>query len=409
VSPEIQRVLEEFAERKLQVLPETANEQWNEERKLVQRYAERELFELVQNALDRAEDRVVLVQDAAGGVFVGNNGQPVSVTEQSGSRPRNDFEGLLSVNTSRKKAWEAIGNKGVGFKSVFGASSTVEVWSCHPSEGWWGFRLRHPFRPEHAWSPAIRAFVEALPQRAAPSFYFPEPLPTRPWLESPLVRDNGLVTVVHLCEPRRDLVAPFEAFRQQQLYFVAARYPSKRTLRVVQLSEGAEPAQRGIDLPADWGRHPEQPLDIEGPEVRRLAEAAGLEFKWEGQPLVPPRLQLAFPPPGERPEGLYWSFLPTRQACPFPVQLHGDFLLTDDRTRLQDRCDYNAHLLRRVPELLDQAQASVLAPREDLWTFLTPTPRSRPPASARPSTPWRDRGLPSRASGAASRPGPAAW
>lgn len=375
---DVHAAIEAFRREKLAVPATTAHEQWQEEKKLVTRYRQRELFELVQNALDRARKAVVVCSDPeAGFLAVGNDGTPVSIALEGGGR--GDFRGFCSVNVSTKEAWEAIGNKGVGFKSVFGTARSAEVWSRHEDAGWWGFRVRHPFCAEHAVG-EIAAYCAQLKNESAPSFYFPEPLDPDgcPWLALPWVEQHHLRTLVVLHQPDDASVhTRFLEFAETELCFVAARYTDRPNLEVHYLGAGGFPvsAPSAIDLPAGYVGHPAEgtrPLD-EG--VRALAEEAGLVFRWtgdEGRPAVPPHLRLAFPPEGEDIKALYWCFLPTEQPCPLPLHIHADFLLTDDRSRLQPRSDYNLAVLDRVPALLEEAFRTSLADRSDRWQFLSP-------------------------------------
>lgn len=384
---DVQRLVHSYGAAKLLVPPKTAHEQCREEQKLVVRYRQRELHELTQNAVDRAARAVVMCWDQrTGHLIVGNDGEPVSIAPPGGPPPASDFEGINSVNTSRKKAYEAIGNKGVGFKSVFGAARTVEVWSRHPEVGWWGFRAHHPFTADRlARDPdgAIAAFCSALPGGEAPSFYFPQPIDpaASPVHSAPWVEEHGLCTLIVLRDlyDVPDLRQRFEAFTRQPLHFVSARYPDKPALQVHFLDgQGAvEAPPRGINLPDGWSAYPPTGTHPLPDSIRPLADEANLIFKWSGdanEPAVPPHLRLGFPAPAdELPQGLYWSFLPTEESCPFPVQLHGDFLLTDDRSRLQPRSPYNAAMLHEVPALLHRAFVDVLADRPDRWLFLAPS------------------------------------
>lgn len=54
-----------------------------------------------------------------------------------GRRP--DFNALCSLHTSNKRPEESVGNKGIGFRSVFWLGDFVRVWSRFPDDpGWWG-------------------------------------------------------------------------------------------------------------------------------------------------------------------------------------------------------------------------------------------------------------------------------
>ena len=301
---EIHRIIRSYIADQLLVPRHTAHQQCRGEESLVVRYRQRELHELVQNAVDRARRSVVLCHDPqAGRLIVGNDGRPVSIEPEDGPHPRSDFEGLCSVNTSRKRAWEAIGNKGVGFKSVFGAARTVTVWSRHPRAGWWGFRVRHPFKPRHAaWSPGVEEYCRSLQDKAAPSFYFPEPLrPTAADLpSSSWVQRHDLETLVVLEDLHDETLAwRYRDFRDDELYFIAARYPQKADLRIYYLDPTGEETTRaqGIDIPDRFDRWPisgTAPL-MDEEQIRPLARENKLKFKWRTDSAgtaVPPHLRL---------------------------------------------------------------------------------------------------------------------
>jgi len=167
----------------------------NGEKKVIRDYRGRVLVELFQNAIDRAR-REVFIDLSDDGLVVANDNleAPVSIAPinqaavQQGRIKRSDFHALCSIDTSQKNAWEAIGNKGIGFKSVFRECDPVEVWSRHEGE-WWGLRRRHPFTAAHAreiaqrppadwpdWSTLWEGIAAVLARVDAPSFYFPEPL-----------------------------------------------------------------------------------------------------------------------------------------------------------------------------------------------------------------------------------------
>ncbi|PRW95683.1 hypothetical protein C7A07_25895, partial [Pseudomonas fragi] len=69
------------------------------------------------------------------------------------------------MHSSSKSAGESIGNKGVGFRSVFGAGSQVEVWSRAEDGHWWGMHLQHPAR--------FAVAVDGWISQDAASFYAP--------------------------------------------------------------------------------------------------------------------------------------------------------------------------------------------------------------------------------------------
>ncbi len=376
-------IVDDHIRRNLSGDPTACRRELEGERKAIRKYAARELHELLQNAVDRARASVVFARHGDR-LVVGNDGKAVSIRAQTGSEPSSDFHGLCSINLSRKAAWQAIGNKGVGFKSVFASARVVQVWSEHEDHGWWGFRLRRDFGPEHAHGSMAGPMRELCAAAGgAPSFYFPELLDEAPELvQLDWVRGHELKTLVvleELLDPE-ELARRFETFAETSFRFVAARYPSKRNLRVHFLA-GGEPRSRLIDLEESvLGWPPDSPRSFDSPELRDLAQEAELQFAWEperpGDEPVTPHLRVAFDPDAKG--GFYWCFLPTEEPCPFPVQLHGDFLLGDDRRSLQRGSAYNRHLLGLAPPLLTEAFLELLVERGDCWQVL------------RPEAPWSD-------------------
>lgn len=91
-------------------------------------YAERFLFELIQNAYDAqppaSRGRVLVVFDATEGefgcVYVANTGRPFNDA---------NFRAVCEVAQSSKRPGEGIGNKGVGFKSVLQVAAWPEIYS----------------------------------------------------------------------------------------------------------------------------------------------------------------------------------------------------------------------------------------------------------------------------------------
>lgn len=107
------------------------------ERLLGREYHGRFLIELLQNAADawrrkanegqRCEARVVLDVDAEGpALIVANHGEPFP--------PQVVLDSLGQIGSSTKDAGEAIGHKGIGFKSVLELSRTPELYS-QPTDG----------------------------------------------------------------------------------------------------------------------------------------------------------------------------------------------------------------------------------------------------------------------------------
>ena len=100
---------------------------------VAQAYRGRCILELLQNAHDALHSassddprviKFVLTTSPAPVLLVGNSGQPFR---------KRDFKGLCQLGQSPKDPNESVGNKGLGFRSVFEASSCPEIWSSAPS------------------------------------------------------------------------------------------------------------------------------------------------------------------------------------------------------------------------------------------------------------------------------------
>ncbi len=132
------------------------------------------LFELIQNADDAgATDVVINVQ--SGHVVVAHNGK--AFTEQ-------DVEALCSIGEGTKQADQTkTGYKGIGFKSVFGKSKHVAVFSK-------GFQFRFTAEYRHPTFPNTRMPWQIIPDWAERSEY-PEQV-----FELPASNDWNVLTVI---------------------------------------------------------------------------------------------------------------------------------------------------------------------------------------------------------------------
>ncbi len=363
---------------------QTREQQLRHDDATISDYRGRIVVEFFQNAIDRAANHVRI--DLVGNRFVVGNDNPAGVvsifplpeTATDGRLDRSDFHSLCSSDTSRKRACESIGNKGLGFKSIFREAQSVEIWSRENGNGpWWGFRLRHPFGAEHAaaiaerpnqlwptWTADWHEIERSLAGIAAPSFYFPEPLD--PNCRPPEAADP-LVTVIYgQLKSGHGLAAELERFKATPLHFVSARYPHKVGVEITVQGEA-----RTIAFGNGWTAWPTRP--IPRPELVQRAKDERLDFSVE----KPPAVQLAFPP--ERVADTreftpyFHCFFPTEVRSGFHTAVHADFVLDQGRKGLEfGKADYNGALLDVAAEQLLVAFESDLHKRTDAWLFLTP-------------------------------------
>src|SRR3989344_41081 len=278
------------------------------EKAVVQDYAGRVVFELLQNALDRATGHILLRWDRQRQILeVANDGR--AITTQSVGGRRSDIQALLSMHSSSKSAGESIGNKGVGFRSVFGAGSQVEVWSRAEDGHWWGMHLQHPAR--------FAVAVDGWVSQDAASFYAPLMLSAQPELDSEHVT---LIRLQDISKP--EVVASIEAsmaelsrgplaFLQERavpgLRITLSVAGEKKVTHVIDATDYLAMAQRQMVVPVEV--RASTGLDLDVADVRVLASDD---------------------PSNSR----YWSYLPTEQPAGFGVHIHGDFYLSNSRRQL---------------------------------------------------------------------------
>jgi len=161
-------------------------------------YAERFLFELIQNAYDAqppgSRGRVLVALDASDGefgcVYVANTGTPFTA---------DNFRAICEIAQSSKQPGEGIGNKGVGFKSVLQVAAWPEIYSASAAgDGFDGycFRFAQPadMRDLTASEEEEAALEDRISPYGLPIHIGPDHRPQR--LQS--LADQGYVSVIRL-------------------------------------------------------------------------------------------------------------------------------------------------------------------------------------------------------------------
>ena len=106
---------------------ETIKQQSGQVEQVSKDYEGRVIFELLQNAFDKAKKNI-LVEVQGDSLYIANDGREFTYNANHDYKEglsntvkftRYDFQSLCSISTSSKITSESIGNKGVGFKSVF--------------------------------------------------------------------------------------------------------------------------------------------------------------------------------------------------------------------------------------------------------------------------------------------------
>ena len=376
----------------------------NTERQARNDYHDRAIYELFQNAADRAKDKVWIHFDPGKRTLsVANNGTPFSYNmERNNDGKVSDLISLCSIHLSSKRPGESIGNKGVGFKSVWQFSQRVRIDSrANLEETGWGFRLFKEFRLEEVeryWRNlgdlsnqgcAIKEKVKEHPD-GIPSFYFPQDLYDSEHYFANEFQDA--ITVVTLEEigslDIEKLEKRIEEFKHTPLAFVeiARNRLSKGEVQplTVYIKVG-DHEEAHTTRPDGWKVfHAEDHLRDWDVTQKRIAEIACAEFDYA---LEYPSLAIAFPPEPDlsKPHkdnekfqtasDFFFCYLPTECKCGFGVAIHADFWLDLARTSLKTESnEYNKQLVEAAADLLVTVleENPILLQRADAPRFIDP-------------------------------------
>lgn len=332
--------------------PDTVSGHIENERSITNNYRGRVLYELLQNAIDRAERGIWISFDSVSrSVIVANDGHPFS-EEKREKEPRSDLAALCSLHTSNKAIGESIGNKGVGFKSVWEFCRSVQVRTKGKGLNQdWGIRLRWPFTEAalDTWcdqalvadikNALYSSEIEEKHQGKAPSFYFPE------YITTPIWRERGVVTAIELEDVSEEAYArlidgSLQDLLCNQLHFASDIRRDKANL-TLNIRIDDEFVEKQLHTDDRWIRI-EIDTSSESSEFESLAEELGFEIARA------PRLTLGLPLDigGEMSAGKFHSYLPTEVGTNSPLHVQGDFYLSESRKQIDfSHNRYNIKLL----------------------------------------------------------------
>jgi hypothetical protein len=338
-------------------------------------YRGRLLYELLQNADDAmsgaatSSDRITFrLTDSD--LWVGNSGRPLS---------EEDVEGLCGLGASSKgdaggRRRASIGHKGMGFKSVLEITASPQAFSEDHS-----FRLGADLAYHEV--AAVLAERGDPPPRKVPAMRFPYPIEqtTEYWDE---LRTDGIRTLFRF-PLRRDLTAEVrEELAGRLLSFPPTSILFLKHLECVdiEIERGGSREVRSWRLKREhrsddrWA--PCTGLDTTGlyrvsissgdraatfvvahdADVEIGQHRGGLTAQaWKGVELsevsVAARVDAGHPVPVQEDWRVFHVFLPTSEACPYPLLVNGAFASDISRRDIRvapDRDDYNRHLLCQV-------------------------------------------------------------
>ncbi|MBD1395249.1 sacsin N-terminal ATP-binding-like domain-containing protein [Mucilaginibacter glaciei] len=351
---------------------ETIKQQAGQVEQVSADYQGRVIFELLQNAFDKADHSIkVICRDNC--LYIANDGTPFTYRENydyyTGKSGRADFQSLCSISTSTKDVNTSIGNKGVGFKSVFAISEKGSVIihtvgallseSEAPVSERISFQIFDQFKdglslPETLTDDPKAALLLQISQmqaerkdRGVPGYYYPVLWQNSDQQVSELF-DQRYVTIIQIpfsAALSGEISSLLKEIEKIQFQFVRLRIPKNIQIEIM---DGAQPGLGFIKRIAAQGG------DIISCSLNEEARALG---KAAGPTIEDPRVAIFFHDmDGGLPlESLLYNYLPTKVESPFyHVDFHADFHTTVDRKGINwdgKIGAYNRALMRGCLEL----------------------------------------------------------
>lgn len=331
---------------------ETLKQQSGQIQQVAGDYQGRVLYELLQNALDKAENEILVKVDKEY-LYVANNGERFTFTDNydytNGESQRGDFQSLCSISTSTKDASNSIGNKGVGFKSVYSLNRFADIF-VKPKiknidvekdiDDWVSFRVYDEINNEdkikdYICNTTIEAQLKNIQKeysnRGIPGFYYPI------LLDEKLDSFAEYVTVVRVKHNDKidELITELKSIH---LKFISLKY--KKDIKVK------------IDNPKDSFELQSKDVHIVFTEIHNISELSSKTT----QEIKTPKVAIFYKNAEDKKEDLIYNYMPTKVVSPFKnLDFHGDFQSTIDRKGIDldkgDIAKYNKALLQACIEL----------------------------------------------------------
>ena len=379
-------------------------------------YRDRVVLELLQNAhdahpLSSPDGRIRIALDpgegAHGTLYVANDGNGFTQA---------NFDALCSPTLTTKSVNEAIGNKGVGFLSVFQVSSHPEVYSrgSAASMTFDGFcfafaadETLRGFLDEVGLGDAVKPVIESMPRLylACPTPFFPaavQQLAVERFstvVRLPLKSNDALAAVDRQLAMLSAEAPPVQLFLPRIKELRISADPSKAAIVLERICEVLEVRDDTRILKAHCGTRsfivaektipPSTMLDV----IHRDIAAEALPIAWEdwtGDAVV----SVAVAASGDPLKPRLYNFLPMGEEAeaPFAGYLDAPFFATLDRLRVQEGVKVNAFLWETARQLALEAAARTRTclPRREarqvvldlvLWSNNDPSMRKRVLAS----------------------------
>lgn len=326
---------------------------FNAEKEKVDDYSGRELFELLQNAVDAINDSAssnVLISLQDNVLQICNNGEPFS---------KEGFNSLMYSNLSPKKNKnEYIGEKGLGFRSVLNWSETVRIYSGDialefskeiATEEF--DKLRHFEEVQNVLNLYSNHEITRLAILAVPRIIKPS-------------NNREYVTIIELTL-KEDVVSRVKErlinlesrtllFLEKLSELIINCDGSERIFRRKELDKENEIAKieltEGNNDSLIWSIVSEEGV------LPVIEDNAAKEKQY--------KIMIAHHPDLKIPDNKLYSFFKTEVDFPLPVLVHGTFDLTADRNHLTKK-EVNATLLRKICNKIVDLALSIAEKRVD--------------------------------------------
>lgn len=362
VTPKL--IIDEHIATKLDTLrrdPQTVIGHIRQERSVRNDYMGRAPFELLQNALDRAHNKVKLklCRDTMS-FSVANDGTRFSF-QTTRDDSWSDFAAICAVNSSNKEVGKSIGNKGVGFRSIWEFCYQVQIVSrLAGKDEFWGFQLNFPFNQDclDLWDDTPQAediskCINALPQEKgiAPSFYFPKYLSD---ISLDEVDFTTKIILQNLSESKfSQLEELLEKLANSPLMFSGFASDIERQGNLTAEFDIAGKCQT-VNLNVDESRY--HLVQVDTSELIRPINKHVLEsidYNLAGKPQLSLAIPISLVVSDSQINGAYHCYLPTELSTFCPVHIHADFYVDNSRKHIDfNGIEYNAKLISLAADAL---------------------------------------------------------
>ena len=355
---------------------ETIKQQAGQVEQVSKDYEGRVIFELLQNAFDRAKKNI-LVEVQGDSLYIANDGTKFTYNANHDYKEglsdtdkftRYDFQSLCSISTSSKNTSESIGNKGVGFKSVFSVARDgyVNVYTkgemIENGKGIYetiSFGIFDSFKavkdipetfPEELKNCIIKQIKQVQQERkerGVPGYYYPLHITEEPQIIIDYF-EQGFVTVVEIPFQNIGIIkALFEEIRNIHFNFVSLKYPEDFN---IEFKINGKSFKKIINTESGLFFS----SIIKDEAIENIAKEADIHIGSNNKVAICFKTEEEI----ERGEtGLLYNYLPTQKASPFKhVDFHADFHTSVDRKTIEFSKkskigQYNTALLRACVEL----------------------------------------------------------